>query len=102
LGFEFLPIVSLCVSVVAVILTYVDMRKRLSQEQEFSKSMATLITTLREELKLFRKPSSSNDIEKQKLLFKKEQHQWNQLKDVAKAVGWFMEQAENEEDEEDY
>jgi ABC-type transport system involved in cytochrome bd biosynthesis fused ATPase/permease subunit len=102
-GFELFPILTLCVSIIAVILTYVDMRKRLSQEQEFSKSMANLINTLREELKLFRKKSStSDDIERQKLLFKKEQQQWNQFKDIAKAIGWFMEQAENEEDEEEY
>jgi len=101
-GFEFLPIISLCVAIVAVILSYVDMRKRLRQEQEFSKSMANLVNTLREELKLFRNPSTSNNIERQKLLFKKEQQQWTQIKDIAKAIGWVMEQAENEENEEEY
>ena len=78
------------------------MRKRLRQEQEFSKSIANLINTLREELKLFRNPSTNNVIERQKFLLKKEQQQWNQIKDIAKTIGWFMEQAENEEDEEEY
>lgn len=75
------------------------MRRRLKQEQEFSKTMAKLINTLREELKLFRKKSStSNDIERQKLLLKKEQHQYRKFKDFAKTIGWLIEKAEDEEE----
>jgi len=99
--FDLLSILTLCVSITAVILTYIDMRIRLSREREFSKSMARLINTLREELQLFRKKSvTSEDIERQKLLAQREQQQWNQLKDVAKLIGWFLERAEEYEEEE--
>jgi len=78
------------------------MRRRLEQEQEFSKSMAMLINTLREELQLFRKKvTTSDDTERQKLLAKREKQQWNKMKDVAKAIGWFLKHAE-EDDEEEY
>ena len=47
-------ILTLGVSIVAVILTYIDMRRRLKQQQQLSKSFMKLVDTLREELKLFR------------------------------------------------
>ena len=76
------------------------MRRRLKQEQEFSKSMANLINTLREELELFRKQSmTSEDLKRQELLFKQGQQQWKQITDIGKLVGWVIKQAKNEEDE---
>jgi len=59
--------------------------------------MANLINTLREELGLVRKQSkTSEDLDRQKLLVKREQQQWNRMKDVFKAIGWFLEHAEDE------
>lgn len=93
-------IVTISVSIIAVVLTYVDMRRRLKREREFSKSMANLINTLREELQLFRKQSmTSEDIERQKLLFKQGQQQWKQITDIGKLIGWAIKQAQNEEDQ---
>lgn len=67
------------------------MRRRLEQERKASQQMAKLIKTLREELELFRKRSkTSEDLERQKLLARQSQQQWNQLKDVAKAVDGFL------------
>jgi len=95
-------ILTLGVSIVAVILSYIDMRRRLKQERKFSRSMANLISTLREELELFRKQSTtSEDIKRQKLLGQREQQQWNRMKDIAKAIGWILEHAEDEEEDED-
>jgi len=93
-------ILTISVSIIAVVITYVDMRRRLKQEQEFSKSMANLINTLREELELFRKQSmTSEDLKRQELLFKQGQQQWKQITDIGKLVGWVIKQAQNEEDE---
>jgi len=75
------------------------MRLRLKKEREFSQSMANLINTLREELRLFRKQSkTSEDIERQKLLAQREQQQWNRMKDVGKLIGWLLEHTEDEEE----
>jgi len=92
-------ILTLGVSIVAVILSYIDMRRRLKQERKFSRSMANLISTLREELELFRKQSmTSEDIKRQRLLARREQQQWNRMKDVAKAIGWFLDYVEDTEE----
>jgi len=92
-------VLTISVSVVAVILAYIDMRRRLEQERKFSQSMANLINTFREELKLFRKKSmTSEDVERQKLLAQREQQQWNRMKDVAQAIGWFIEHMEDTEE----
>lgn len=65
--------------------------------------MAKLINTLREELRLFRKKSTaSDDIERQELLTKREKQQWNRMKDIAKAIGWILEHAEDECEEDEY
>lgn len=62
-------ILTLSVSIVAVIVSYIDMRRRLKQERELSQLMANLINTLREELKLFKKQSkTSEDIKRRKRL----------------------------------
>jgi len=83
-------IVSTSIAIVVVILTYVDMRRRLKQEQEFSKSMAELINTLREELQLFRKQSSVNlDLELLKILTEREELQWKRIMELGKATGYF-------------
>lgn len=98
-GFDLPFVLTLSISIVAVILTYIDIRRRLGQERDFSQSMANLINTLREELELFRKQSmTSEDVKRQKLLAQREQQQWNRIKDVAKAIGWFLEHAEDEEE----
>ena len=87
----------LSISIIAVVISYIDMRRRLKQEREFSQLMANLINTLREELRLFRKKSTtSDDIERQELLTKREKQQWNRMKDIAKAIGWILEHAEDE------
>jgi hypothetical protein len=83
-------ILSISISIVAVILTYVDMRRRLKQEREFSQSMVVLINTLREELQLFRKQSSANmDLELLKILTEREQQQWKRIMELGKATGTF-------------
>jgi len=75
------------------------MRRRLKQEREFSKSMANLINTLREELELFRKQSmTSEDLKRQELLFKQGQQQWKQITDIGKLVLSAIKQAQNDED----
>lgn len=92
--------VTISVSIIAVVLAYVDMRRRLKAERDFNKSMAKLVNTLREELELFRKQSkTSEDLERQKLLAQQSQQQWKQLKDVAKGIGWLLEHAENDNEE---
>jgi len=103
-----ISVVTISVSIVAVAISYVDMRRRLRQEREFSKSMADLIITLREESELFRKQSkTSEDIKRQELLFKQGQQQWKQITDIGKLVGWVIKQTQNddyennEEDEEE-
>jgi hypothetical protein len=91
---------SLLVSVAMVVITYVDMRRRLKQEREFSQSMANLINTLREELQLFRKHSMSDeDLKRQELLVKKGEQQWKQITDIAKGIYRVLKDSEeNEED----
>lgn len=92
-------VLTLSVSIIAVIVSYIDMRRRLKREREFSQSMANLINTLREELELFRKQSmTSEDVKRQKLLAQREQQQWNRMKDIAKAIGWILEHAEDDEE----
>jgi hypothetical protein len=99
MDYDLVAILSLTVSIIAVVIAYVDMRRRLKQEREFNKSMAKLVNTLREELELFRKQSkTSEDLERQKLLASQSKQQWNQLKDVAKAIGWILELSEDNED----
>jgi hypothetical protein len=99
LDFNILSISTLCISIVAVILTYVDMRRRLKQEREFSMSMADLINTLREELEIFRKQSiTSGKSKRQQLLAQREDKQWSRMKDVAKAIGWMLEHSQEEEE----
>jgi hypothetical protein len=95
-----LPFVfTISVSIIAVAITYLDMRRRLKQEREFSQSMANLINTLREELELFRKQSkTSEDIKREELLFKQGKQQWNQIKDIGKLLGWVFKQAQSEEE----
>jgi hypothetical protein len=93
-----ISVVTISVSIIAVAITYVDMRRRLKQEREFSKSMANLINTLREELELFRKQSmTSEDVKRQELLFKQGQQQWSQIKDIGKLIGWVIEHTKNNE-----
>jgi len=99
MDFNILSISALCISIVAVILAYVDMRRKLRQEREFSRSMADLIGTLREELELFRKQSiTGNESKRQQLLTQRENEQWSRLKDVAKAIGWILEHNQEEEE----
>jgi hypothetical protein len=75
------------------------MRRRLKQEREASQLMANLINTLREELELFKKQSKTNeDIERQRLLARREQQQWNQIKDIGKAIGWILEHSEEDDE----
>ena len=84
----------------AVVLTYTDMRRRLKQDREFSDAQAKLIKTFQEELKLFRKQLSQRrgrdlskaDLERQKLLQRRAEHQWRQFRDIAKAVGRIIEE----------
>lgn len=95
-NFDLPFVLTLGVSIIAVVISYIDMRRRLKQEREFSQSMANLINTLREELELFRKQSkTSEDMKRQKLLAQREQQQWNRMKDVAKAIGWFLDYMED-------
>jgi len=87
---------TLSVSIIAVILSYIDMRRRLKQEQEASQSMAELINTLREELELFRKRSMTNEeLQRQKVLVQREKQQWKQITDIGKAIGWILEYSED-------
>jgi phage regulator Rha-like protein len=98
-----LNVLTISVSIIAVVTAYIDMRRRLKQDREASQSMAKLINTLREELELFRKQSkTSEDIERQKVLAKKEQLQWKQVVDVGKAIGWLLEYTEETEEEDEY
>lgn len=39
-------------------------------------------------------------MKRQRLLAQREQQQWNQIKDVAKAIGWILEHAEEDFEEE--
>jgi pilus assembly protein TadC len=94
--------ITISVSIIAVILTYIDMRRRLRQEREFSQSMAKLINTLREELELFRKQSNtSEDLRRQELLLKKEKQQWKQITDIFKGAYTALKDSEENEEDED-
>jgi hypothetical protein len=87
---------SLSVSIIAVVLTYVDMRRRLKQEREFSKSMVELINTLREELQLFRKQSKANeDLELLRILMETEDRQWKRTIELGKLTGVFKNANDN-------
>ena len=91
------------VSLVTVILFYIDMRRRLTEQQEFSKLFMKLLGTLREELKLFKKQSkgvsaTKQELEREKILAQREIQQWRQIKDVAKAIGWLLEYTEDKYD----
>jgi hypothetical protein len=100
MDYDLVTVLSLSVSIIAVIIAYVDMRRRLKAEREFNRSMAELVNTLREELELFRKQSkTSEDLERQKLLAQQSQQQWKQLKDVARGIGWLLEHAESDNEE---
>ena len=101
MGFEFISIITVCVSIIAVILAYVDMRRRLKEQQEFSKLFMKLLDTLREELKLFKKQSkgvssTKQELAREKLLAQREGQQWKQIKDVGKAIGWILEHTEDD------
>ena len=94
--------ITISISIIAVILTYVDMRRRLKQERESSLQMANLINTLREELELFRKQSkTSEDLRRQELLFKKEKQQWKQITDIFKGAYTALKDSEEDEDSEE-
>lgn len=95
-GFDLFSILSLSVSIIAVAISYLDMRRRLRQEREVSQHMANLINTLREELELFRKQSRTNeDLKRQELLAKRGKQQWKQITDVAKGLGWLIKRFED-------
>jgi uncharacterized protein YoxC len=99
MDYDLVAVLSLTVSIIAIIVAYVDMRKRLKAEREFNESMAKLVNTLREELELFRKQSkTTEDLERQKNLASQSQQQWNRVKDIAKAIGWILEHSEDNED----
>jgi len=94
--------ITISISIIAVILTYVDMRRRLKQERESSLQMANLINTLREELELFRKQSkTSEDLRRQELLFKKEKQQWKQITDIFKGAYTALKDSEEDEHNEE-
>ena len=89
------------ISIVAVVLFYVDMRWRLKQEQAASISMLGLISAMREELQLFREQLSkgkltSEELERQKLLQGKQEHQWRIARDFFKGIGRLLERSEDE------
>lgn len=97
--FDLFSILGLSAAIIAVIIAYIDMRRRLKQQQEFSQLMANLINTLREELKLFRQQSmTSEDVKRQKILDQTAQQQWNRMKDIGRAIGWFLEYMEDTEE----
>lgn len=100
-------VLTLSVSIIAVILSYVDIRRRLEEQQEFSKLFMKLLDTLREELKLFKKHSKGisttrQELEREKILAQREQQQWKQIKDVARAIGWILEHTEDDNEEDEY
>jgi len=91
----------LAVSIIAVILFYIDMRRRFKQEQDSSKALAELVSSMREELKLFRKQLegsalSRTELERQKLLAQREQQQWKKIRDIGKTIGWILEHSEDD------
>jgi hypothetical protein len=90
-------ILTISVSAIMVVITYVDMRRRLKQEREFNKTMANLVNTMRQELELFRKPNE--DLARQHLLAQREKQQWKQITDIAKGIGWILEHAEDNGEE---
>ena len=95
------------VSIIAVILTYVDMRRRLKQEQDALKFMLELINVMREELRLFREQVgksrlTSQELERQKLLQREQEQKWRQAKDVFKAIRWLADTGNSEDVEEDW
>ncbi len=92
------------ISIIAVFLFYIDMRHRLKQEQEASKSMLNLINVMREELNLFREQITkgrltNEELERQKLLQRQQEQKWRQAKDIFKGIKWLAEivGAENEQ-----
>ena len=92
------------ISIIAVFLFYIDMRQRLKQEQEASKSMLNLINVMREELNLFieqitKGRLTNEELERQKLLQRQQEQKWRQAKDIFKGIKWLAEivGAENEQ-----
>jgi hypothetical protein len=91
------------ISGIMVILFYIDMRRRLKQEQEASKSMLNLINLMREELILFREQInkgrlSNGELERQKLLQRQQELKWRQTKDILKGIKWLADIAGTDEE----
>lgn len=91
------------ISLIAVILFYIDMRSRLKQEEDASKSMLDLINIMKDELQLFReqmnkgKPSSE-ELERQKLLQRQEELKWREARDIIKGIKRLADIADAKED----
>lgn len=64
------------ISLVAVVLFYIDMRRREEKDREASHVMLDLIRTMRKELKVMRVQKGIGNVTQQELL-KKEQMDWN-------------------------
>ena len=81
------------ISVVGLILVYLDMRRRQTSDREASKIMFDLIATMRQELQLIKQQIGSSGItSQQSLLQRKEQAEWKRLTDLAKGISWLWQE----------
>jgi len=76
------------ISITAVIISYVDMRRRVKNEREFSEALAKYVQILW-------------NLKEEELRQQKDRQQWQKYKDIAKAFGWIWERFEEYEDEYD-
>jgi hypothetical protein len=93
----------------AVVLAYFDLRRKQQQDRmtaqqtiKTSRQTISLLATLIQEMELMRVSALSSQLSNQQtkqqaLLQKKEQDEWNRLKDVGKAIGWILDRAEEDQ-----
>jgi hypothetical protein len=91
------------ISLVAVVLAYMDIRRRQTQDRIASQATLSFIATLKRELQLVRNQLAqgfvSNELlAQQRLAQKREQDAWNRLVDIAKGIGWFMDRMDFEDE----
>ncbi len=79
------------ISIVAVLLFYLDMRWRIKREEKTSVEMAQMIRVLKQELELFRKQAegghlTSQELQKQKALQSQSDTIWKGVMNALKAA----------------
>ena len=87
------------ISLIAVLLFYVDTRRRQKADREAGETMVSLIRTMGKELDLIKQQIGQSGMTKQQIaLQKNEELDWKKLKDIAKGVGWIFDRLNEDDD----